>query len=84
MVFVFVEGVVGVISVFGAGEFAGDEILNVGEVEAVVERHEVNFDLAGLHEVDAGEEDAVDVEEGLTRRGDSFSKSFHWVSAKPK
>jgi hypothetical protein len=54
---------------FRAGEFAGDEVGELGEVEFGVEGEEVGFDDAGAHEVDAGEEDAVDVEEGFDAAG---------------
>lgn len=61
VVFGFVEGEVGVLELglFRTGEFAGDEVREVGKFEGFVERHEVGFDFAGAHEPDAGEEDAV-------------------------
>jgi len=34
-------------------------------VKAGVELNEIGFDFAGLHEMDAGEKDAVDVEQGF-------------------
>jgi hypothetical protein len=45
--------------------FAGDEVGDVGEFGGIVKVDEVGLDLASAHEVDASEEDAVDVEEGF-------------------
>src|SRR5262245_47268954 len=67
MVFAVVEVEIGCIeaAMLWAMGFAGDEVGDVGEFGGVVEVDEVGLDLAGAHEVDAGEEDAVDVEKRL-------------------
>ena len=61
-----VEGDVGVFEFgfFGTGQFAGDEFVEIGEPEPFVKVDEVSLHPAGMHEVDAGEEDAVDAQEG--------------------
>jgi hypothetical protein len=50
-----VEGEVGVWKggLFGAGEFAGDEVGELGELGVFVKGEEVGLDLAGAHGVDA-------------------------------
>ncbi len=63
----FVEGDVGVLEFrfFRACQFTGDQIVEIRQAEFLVERDEVGLDQAGAHEVDASEEDTVDVEEGF-------------------
>lgn len=67
MVFGLVQGEFGGFEggFFLAFEFAGDQIGQVGEAEFFVERDEIGFDVAGAHKVDAGEQDAVGIEQGL-------------------
>ena len=50
---------------FGPSHFTSNQIRNVRQTEALVQRRQVGLDLAGAHQVDAGQEDSVHVEEWL-------------------
>lgn len=57
---------------FRAGEFTGDQVRDLGEFVFVIEVDEVGFDLTGAHEVDAGQQYAIDVEQGFDAAGGFF------------
>jgi len=69
-VFGLVEFEVGSVerSFFGAGLFLGDEIVEVGQLGGFVQRDEVSFDDAGSHQVDAGQKNAVNVQQRFDSR----------------
>ena len=55
-----------------AGLFASDEVRDVGKGGGFVQFDEVRIHDAGAHEVNAGEEDAVNVEQGFDAAGSLF------------
>ena len=62
LVFALVEDYVGVFQRrVLAGLFAGDEVADVGRARFFVQFHEVRVHHAGAHQVNAGEQHAIDV-----------------------
>ena len=65
-------------------ELAGDQVVDVREPGVLVEPHEVRLDLARPHQVDAGQQDAVNIQQRLDPRRMSLANSRHWASANPR
>ena len=47
------------------GQLARHQVGDVGQLELLIQRDQVRLDLAGAHQVDAGEQHAIDVEQRL-------------------
>src|SRR5512138_1710572 len=67
LVLSLVEGEIGIIKhgLFLSGDFPGCEVGDKGEAGLFVQGEEIRLDLAGAHQVNAREEDPVDVEQRL-------------------
>ena len=50
---------------FGTGQLAGDQFENLRESELVIQCHQICFDLACSHQVNAGQQYAIDVQQRL-------------------
>src|SRR5437867_12680060 len=63
----FVEGNVRVLQLglFRPGQLACDQVIDVRQTELLVQRDEVGLHFARAHQVNAGEQDAIDVEQRL-------------------
>src|SRR5437879_2429500 len=60
---------IGQVRLLRASQLAGDQIGDMRQAELVVEAKKVGFDLAGLHQMDAREQDAINVEKRLHTAG---------------
>src|SRR4051794_38807029 len=55
-------------SLFSATNLAGDQIRNVGQLSRIIQADEIRLDLSRVHEIDAGQQNSIDVQKRLHMR----------------